>query len=89
MLVERQGASLVTFVDSEAPPIGVAEERHGSERKMASKFVEVTGPRGIDQMLELVTITCQNDIRGAATNLAEIVAEGGMKAAICDDISKK
>ncbi|MEL6529909.1 MAG: LuxR C-terminal-related transcriptional regulator [Pseudomonadota bacterium] len=56
---------------------------------MASKFVEVTGPRGIDQMLELVTITCQNDIRGAATNLAEIVAEGGMKAAICDDISKK
>lgn len=59
---------------------------------MATNVVELRRPQlreSLECLLEQVTITCHEDIRRAAVNLARIAQERGMQIAVCDDISSK
>lgn len=59
---------------------------------MASNIVELRTPHGqesIEQLLEQVTIRCLDDIQDAASTMARVAAERGLKFASCDDISAR
>jgi len=57
-----------------------------------TNLAELRVPHGretLEHLLEEVTITCPEDIHGAAVALARIAQERGMQVAVCDDISSK
>jgi DNA-binding CsgD family transcriptional regulator len=59
---------------------------------MAAEVVELRTPQGresLNQLLELVTIRCDEDIHDAAVAIARIAEEYGMQVSMCDDISSK
>lgn len=59
---------------------------------MRSNVVELRTPQGrerLEELLELVTIRCVEDIHDAAVTMARVADERGLQVAMCDDISSK
>ena len=59
---------------------------------MKSNVVDLRTPQGrerLEELLEMVTIRCVEDIHAAAVTLARVAEERGLQVAMCDDISSK
>jgi DNA-binding CsgD family transcriptional regulator len=59
---------------------------------MATNVFDLRTPQGrerLDELLELVTIRCIDDIHDAAVTMARVARERGFQVAMCDDISSK